>query len=377
MDIKIKFNDLPQQYKKIKNEVIKSFNNIHKNSDYINGYEVKNFEKKFKNYLGDKHVITCGNGTDALQIAIMSLNLKPGDEVILPSFAYVSIIEVVCLLGLVPVLIDVDLFSFNINPQNIKKAISSKTKLIIPVHLFGQNSDMESIMNIAKENNIFVIEDAAQSVNCLNIFSNNKKYISGTIGDIGCISFFPTKNLSCFGDGGALITNNSNLAKKIAMIKNHGQSIKYFHEIIGVNSRLDTLQASVLNIKLNYLKEENLKRKKNASVYNQKLASIKNIVLPKQSLYSEHIYHQYTIRVKKNKRNLLQNKLRIKNIPTIIYYPLPLHLQKAFKVSSIKVGALNVSTQLCKEVLSLPIHPYLTTNQINFVIKCIKEIFHE
>jgi len=218
MSIEVKFNDLPKQYQKIRNELTKSFINIHKKGDYINGYEVVKFEKKLQRYLNVKHVITCGNGTDALQIAIMSLNLKQGDEVIIPAFSYVSVIEVVCILGLVPVLVDIDPLTFNLDPKKIKEALSSKTKLIIPVHLFGQNSDMESIMNIAKKSNIFVIEDVAQSINSSITFSNKKKYNSGTIGNIGCVSFFPTKNLSCYGDGGAIITNNSSLAKKISMI---------------------------------------------------------------------------------------------------------------------------------------------------------------
>tara|TARA_Y100000294_G_C8524757_1_gene324410 strand:- start:31 stop:1164 length:1134 start_codon:yes stop_codon:yes gene_type:complete len=377
MSIEVKFNDLARQYKKIKNEVSKSFTDIHKRGDYINGNEVARFEKKLQQYLNVKYVITCGNGTDALQIAIMSLNLKQGDEVIIPAFSYVSVIEVVCILGLAPVLVDIDPLTFNLDPKKIEGALSSKTKLIIPVHLFGQNSDMESIMNIAKKNNIFVIEDVAQSINASITFSNKKKYNSGTIGNIGCFSFFPTKNLSCYGDGGAIITNNSSLAKKISMIKNHGQTKKYFHNMIGMNSRLDTLQAAILNIKLKYLNKENLRRKKNASIYNKKLPFIKGIIIPIKSNFSEHIYHQYTIRVKNKKRDLLKKRLSIKNISTFVYYPLPFHLQKAFQKLIRKVGTLNISTQLCKEVLSLPIHPWLTNSQINYVIKCIKEILDE
>jgi len=374
MSNNIKFIDLPLQYNKIKKDVIKSFNIIHKNADYINGYEVLKFEKKLKNFLNVKHVISCGNCTDALKIAILSLNLKPKDEVILPAFTYVSVIEVVCLLNLVPVLVDVDLSTFNLDPKQIEKALSPKTKLIIPVHLFGHNADMEEIIKIAKKNRIYIIEDAAQSFNSSLIFSDKKKYKSGTVGDIGCFSFFPTKNFSCYGDGGAIITNSNALAKKIRMIKNHGQLKKNVHEILGINSRLDTLQAAVLNIKLKYLKNENLKRKKNASIYNKKLALIKDIVLPSKYFFSDHIYHQYTIRVNKRKRDLLKKKLSIKNIPTFIYYPLPLHLQKAYRKSIKKTGPLYISSKLCKEVLSLPIHPWLSNNQINYISKSIKEI---
>jgi len=376
MNKKIPFNDLNRSFKLIKKRYLKKLLKIHKNSNYINGKEVSNFEKKIAKFLDVKYVISCGNGTDALMLSIFSLNLKKNDEVIIPAFSYISVIEVVLFLGLKPVLVDVNLETFNIDINELTKAINFKTKLIIPVHLFGNNCNMQEIIKIAKKNNIYIIEDAAQSISS-KITINNRKLNSGTLGNIGCTSFFPTKNLGCFGDGGAVITNNKKIADKIKMLRNHGQEKKYFHKIIGFNSRLDTIQALVLSLKINYLKGENKIRKKIALKYDNELKNIKQISIPKKNEFSEHIYHQYSIRITNGKRNALKSFLEKKGISTIIYYPLPFQSQKAYKSKVKKIGQLRNSSIICKQILSLPVYPYLRTDELMYIIKSIKEFFNE
>ena len=308
MSFKVKFNDLLLEHKQIDKELKKKLNKIFNISAFIGGDEIIKLEKSLSKLLNVKNVITCNSGTDALQIALMSLNLKKGDEVIIPSFSYISAIEVVALLGLTPRLIDIDSNTFNIDINELENAITSKTKVVIPVHLFGQNSNMHKIISIAKKYKIKIIEDSAQSINS-KYRINKKIFKSGTMGDIGCISFFPTKNLGCYGDGGAILTNNNKLAKKIRMIKNHGQSKKYIHDMIGVNSRLDNIQATIINLKLKYFENNNSNRKKIADIYFESLNNIKEINLPKTEKYSEHIYHQFTIIVKNGKRDALKKKL--------------------------------------------------------------------
>ena len=372
----IKFNDLFKEYSLIKKSLGVKLDTLFKNSDYINGKEVKLFEENLKKLTKSKFAISCGNGTDALQISLMSLNLKRNDEVIMPAFSYISIIETVVLLGLKPVLVDVNYDTFLMNEKEIENKITSKTKVIVPVHLFGQNCYMEKIKNIAKKYSLFIIEDSAQSI-ASNYNFKNKKIQSGNIGDLGCFSFFPTKNMGCYGDGGAIITNNSKLFERIVMIKNHGQKQKYRHDLVGVNSRLDTLQACVLNSKFQLLRKSNSLRKRNAKHYYSLLKDEKGIILPKRVDHSDHIYHQFTIKVKNNKRDFVKNELQKIGIPTIIYYPFTMNSHKAYQRYFKKNKNYHVSKLLCNEVLSLPIHPYLNKNNIKFISNKIINILND
>jgi len=372
----IQMVDLKTQYNKIKNELDASIINVVQSSNFINGPEVSIFRKNLSSFLGGCFVIPCANGTDALQIALMALDLEPGDEVIVPSFTYAATAEVICLLKLTPVLVDVDPFSFNISIENIIKAISDKTKVIIPVHLFGQCAEMDVLINIAKKFNLFIIEDAAQALGA-TIKINNKILKAGTVGHIGCTSFFPTKNLGCYGDGGAIMTQNEELAKKIEMICNHGQISKYNHKLIGVNSRLDTIQAAVLNIKLNYFENYNIRRINSANVYDNLLQNIKEIVIPKRCEKTTHVFHQYTLKVKNGLRDELKEFLEKNGIPSMIYYPIPLHKQEAFKKLTKLIGNQDVSEKLCKEVLSIPMHTELEIKQQEFIANCISNFFNK
>lgn len=373
---RIEMVDLKSQYLKIKNEIDLSLIETIESSQFIGGSEVESFKNSLQKYLGVKHVITCANGTDALQIALMALELKPGDEVIVPAFNYISSAEVICLLGLTPIVADVDLNNFNITLDNIEKVISSKTKAIIPVHLFGQSSPMEEIIEISKKYNLYVIEDNAQALGANFYFKDRTSKKTGTIGDIGCTSFFPTKNLGCFGDGGAIFTNNSELAERIEMISKHGQSKKYYHKIIGCNSRLDSIQATILNIKLKNLNTYNLNRAKAADFYSKELIEIQGLKIPKIKEYSSHVFHQYTLRVKNNKRDQLKDYLEKQNIPSMVYYPIPLHKQEAFSKYFKKVIQLNNTELLCNEVLSLPMHSELETSTQEYIIRKIKTFFN-
>jgi dTDP-4-amino-4,6-dideoxygalactose transaminase len=341
---------------------------VARSGDYINGEAVKDFSSNLAAYTGAKYVIPCANGTDALQIALMALGLQPGDEVIVPNFAYVAAAEAVALLRLTPVPVDVDPETFNIDVQKITNSLSLKTKAIIPVHLFGQCSDMAPILKIAKENALYVIEDNAQSIGSVYTFPSGERLQAGTIGDIGTLSFFPTKNLGCYGDGGALLTNNEELAQKMQMVASHGQTTKYQHELIGCNSRLDTLQAAILDVKLPFLDEYIQARQQTAQAYNKALEARSDLYeIPKCIAASTHVYHQYTLKVKLDKRDALQQYLKKRKTPTVIYYPTPLHRQPAFR-GVIRIGSdLGETEKLCKAALSLPIHPELTEEQIRYI----------
>ena len=375
MDKKIQMVDLHGQYLKIKPEVDKGIQEVIDSCAFINGPQVKEFASELEKYSGSKHVITCANGTDALQIALMALGLKPGDEVIVPAFTYVASAEVIGLLGLTPVMVDVDPKTFNVTVENIKKAISPKTKAIIPVHLFGQSCDMEPIMKLAKEYGLYVIEDNAQAIGSVYTFSDGTKKHTGTIGNIGCTSFFPSKNLGCYGDGGAIFTDDDDLAEKLRMIANHGQKVKYHHSVIGCNSRLDTIQAVVLKAKLPHLDEYCSARKKAADYYSANLKSVEGIVVPEEIPNSTHVYHQYTLQILDRKRDALKEFLASKGIPAMIYYPLPLQKQEAFKNITRAAESLEISQKLADSVLSLPIHTELTHEEQDIIINAVKEFF--
>lgn len=368
--------DLKSQYEKIKKEVNAGIQSCLDNTAFINGPAVKEFQQEFEKYLDVKHVIPCANGTDALQIAMMALDLKPGDEIICPAFTYVATAEVIGLLGLKPVMVDVDENTFDIELNNLEKYLTPNTKAIVPVHLYGQSADMEKILEFAKKHNLFVIEDNAQAIGSDYTFSNGIVKKTGTIGHIGCTSFFPSKNLGCYGDGGALITNDDELALKVRMIANHGQAEKYYHKVLGCNSRLDTIQAAVLQVKLKHLDEYSEARNKMANYYDQHLADISDIQVPNRSENSTHVFHQYTLRVKNGKRDELQKYLGEKNIPSMIYYPLPLYKQEAFQQYVEKDFALPVTEKLCSEVISLPIHTEFDPNISDFIISEIKNFFN-
>ena len=327
--------------------------------------------------MGVKHVITCANGTDALQIAMMGLGLKPGDEVITPSFTYIATTEVIGLLGLKPVFVDCERDTFNISPKAIENAITSKTKAIVPVHLFGQSCDMKAIMQIAKKNNLFVIEDNAQAIGA-DYYAFSQPYKTGTIGNVGCTSFFPSKNLGCYGDGGALMTNDDELAVQLKMIANHGQSKKYYHDRVGCNSRLDTLQAAVLRIKLRQLDNYIANRQKAASYYDEQLSTIEGISIPYRDTDSEHVFHQYTLQLADNiNRDELIQFLKEKNIPAMVYYPVPAHQQKMFASMEVTCGDMSNTEWLTSRVVSLPMHTELSKEQQDYIINSIKEYFNK
>ncbi len=365
--------DLLGQYNKVKNEIDTAVLNVIQSSAYINGPEVKEFQKELENYLSAKHVIPCANGTDALQIAMMAIGLKQGDEVITASFTYVATAEVIALLKLTPILVDVNPGTFEIDTDAIEKAITPKTKAIVPVHLFGQCANMERVMDIAKKHNLFVIEDVAQAIGADYTFTNGKKQKAGTIGTIGCTSFFPSKNLGCYGDGGALFTNDDDLAKKIRMIANHGQSVQYVHDEIGVNSRLDSLQAAVLRIKLRQLDHYAAARNKAANYYDNAFKNVKELTTPERSKNSTHVFHQYTLKLSGVNRQKLRDYLAEKNIPSMIYYPIPLHMQKAYTNPRYKNGMFPVTEFLCNCVLSLPMHTELSDETLFYITKNVIE----
>ena len=372
---KIQMVDLQTQYQKIKNEVDMSVISIMEDATFINGPIVNTFQKNLEEFLNVKHVIPCANGTDALQIAMMSLGLKPGDEVITSNFTFAATVEVIALLNLKPVLIDVDLETFNIDCEKLEKSIGPKTKAIVPVHLFGQPADMETIMQIAKEHNLYVIEDNAQAIGAEYQFKSGIKQKAGTIGDIGTTSFFPSKNLGCFGDGGALFTNDDDLAVKIRGIVNHGMYKRYHHDVVGVNSRLDSVQAAVLNAKLPYLNSYNKSRQDSARKYSEALKNCNEIMTPILSngcvkicgSCDCHVFHQYTIRILSDRRDDLANYLSDQKIPFGIYYPIPLHKQKAYESKAYSDEDFVNTNTLCDQVISLPMHSELTDEQIDFI----------
>ncbi|MBI9065643.1 MAG: DegT/DnrJ/EryC1/StrS family aminotransferase [Salinivirgaceae bacterium] len=366
--------DLKSQYEKIKPDVDKAIQFVIDNTQFIKGDAVKEFENELATYLGVKHVIGCANGTDALQIAMMALGLKPGDEVITTNFTFIATVEVIALLGLKPILVDVYPDTYNININELKKAISPKTKAIVPVHLFGQCAHMESLMEIAKQHNLFVIEDNAQAIGADYTFSSGITKKAGTIGHIGCTSFFPSKNLGCYGDGGALFTNDDELAEQIASIVNHGMKKRYYHDRIGVNSRLDTIQAAILRIKLPKLDEYILARQEVASYYTKAFQEIAEIDTPKIDSFTSHVFHQYTMRIKGGKREALKSFLESKNVPAMIYYPVPLHTQKAF-LEFKDDRDFPITEELCNEVLSLPMHTELDEEQLTYITNSVIEFF--
>ena len=369
--------DLKTQYNNIKLEIDSAIKHVIDNTSFINGQEVNSFSNHLASYLGIKHVITCGNGTDALQIALMSLDLKPNDEIIVPAFTFIASAEVIGLLGYRPVMVDVDYNSFNVTAKNIEKAITINTKAIIPVHLFGQGCQMEAIMDIAKKYDLFVIEDNAQAIGADYKFINGKIQKLGTIGHIGCTSFFPSKNLGCYGDGGAIFTNDDHLAQKLRMICNHGMKERYHHEVLGVNSRLDTIQAAILDVKLKYLDQYCKLRYEAAKRYSYAFKDIEELITPNESYFSTHVYHQYTLKVLNGKRDELRKYLQENDIPAMVYYPIPLHKQEAFLQIAHQNGEMNVSEQLSDEVLSLPMHTELDLGTIAYIISKVLQFFNK
>jgi len=367
--------DLKSQYHQIKDQIDLAVIECIESTAFINGPAVKEFQTDLELYLGVKHVIPCANGTDSLQIAMMALELQPGDEVICPAFTYVATAEVIGLLGLTPVMVEVDPNTFNITAEHIEKAITPKTKAIVPVHLYGQCCDMEPIMQLASKYNLFVIEDNAQAIGADYTFSDGSKTKTGTIGHIGSTSFFPSKNLGCYGDGGALMTNDDHLAQKMRMIANHGQEKKYYHKVLGCNSRLDTIQAAILKVKLNYLDQYSSARNKMASYYDAVFSSINELEVPARQHNSSHVCHQYTMKVKNGKRDALQKYLAEKGIPSMIYYPLPLYKQEAFQQFVSPDFKLEITEQLCEEVLSLPVHTEINFEDMEYVCNSIQTFF--
>jgi len=373
---KIQMVDTKNQYLAIKTEVDGAIQEVLDSAAYINGKAVKDFAQNLSTYLGVEHVIPCANGTDALQIAMMALDLKPGDEIITPSFTYIATTEVVALLGLKPVFVDVDPISFCMDIESLKKAITPKTKVIVPVHLYGHAAPMEEIMAIAKANNLFVIEDNAQAIGCDYSFSNGVTKKTGTIGHIGATSFYPSKNLGAFGDGGALCTNDKALADKMTMIANHGQSARYYHDVVGCNSRLDSIQAAILNIKLKKLDTYNSARQSVAKYYSDAFASVKEIITPSSLQYSTHVYHQYTMQLIGVDRDKFIAHLAAKEIPCMIYYPVPGHLQKMFGEQKNTNWNLPITDTLTPCVCSLPVHTEMDEEQLAYIVEGVKSFFN-
>ncbi|WP_029037873.1 DegT/DnrJ/EryC1/StrS family aminotransferase [Salinimicrobium xinjiangense] len=371
---KIQMVDLKGQYEKIKDTVNSSVLEVIDTTAFINGPEVHSFQKELEDYLGVKNVIPCANGTDALQIAMMGLDLKPGDEVITADFTFAATVEVIALLQLTPVLVDVEPDTFNFDPEAIKRAITPKTKAIVPVHLFGQTANMDAIMEIAQEHNLYVIEDNAQAIGANYHFKDGSTKKAGVIGDVASTSFFPSKNLGCYGDGGAIFTNNDQLAHTIRGIVNHGMYERYHHDVVGVNSRLDSIQAAVLRAKLPKLNKYNQARQEAANKYSKAFENFEQITTPFTAGEKDtHVYHQYTIKIADGKRDALAKHLGEKGIPFGIYYPIPLHSQKAYRDDRYREEDFPVTNQLVKEVISLPMHTELDDEQIDYITSTIKE----
>ncbi len=371
----IRMVDLVAQYAEIEQEIKDALATCMQDATFINGPQVRSFAANLSTYLDDAEVLPCANGTDALQIAMMALDLKPGDEVIVPAFTYVATAEVVALLGLTPVLVDVDPDTFNTTAALIEAAITEKTRCIVPVHLFGQACDMEAIMELSKRTGIPVIEDAAQSIGARVTMTNGKSIPTGTIGDIGCTSFFPSKNLGAFGDGGAMFTRNPELAAKIRMVANHGQSRRYYHDRVGVNSRLDSMQAAILDIKLKRLDRYNDSRRAAADRYDAAFTEIEELTTPVRAPYSTHVFHQYTLKVSHGKREALREYLEAMDIPAMIYYPVALQDQKAFAGTCVVRTDLSVTNSLCESVISLPMHSELSPNIQDRIIEGVRSFF--
>ena len=367
--------DLKAQYDKIGSEIDNAIKSVLVSTAFIKGPDIKQFEEELQEYMSVKHVISCANGTDALHLAMMVLGLKPGDEVITTDFTFIATVEVVALLGLKLVIVDAEPGTFNISPEAVRKAITPKTKAIVPVHLFGQCADMESLIELAEKHHLFIIEDAAQATGADYLFKNGTTKKAGTIGHIGTTSFFPSKNLGCYGDGGALYTNDDTFARKLRSIANHGMKVRYHYDDIGVNSRLDTIQAAILRVKLKHLSKFNEARKAVADRYDKAFEGCHSISVPERSVFSSHIFHQYTIKVKNGKRDDLKKFLESKKIPSMVYYPGPIHLQKAYGYLGYKENDFPVTTILCKEVLSLPMHPEMDREQLDYITLNVLEFF--
>ena len=374
---KIQMVDLISQYQKIKPAIDSAIMNVIENAQFINGPEVSSFQSELESYLGVKHVIPCANGTDALQIALMALDLKPGDEIITPSFTYIATTEVMALLGLKPVFVEVDKDTFCIDPTVIEEAITSKTKAIVPVHLYGQAANMDAINKIAKKHNLFVIEDNAQAIGSDYYHEDGTVSKTGTISDIGCTSFFPSKNLGCYGDGGAICTNNDALAAKMRMIANHGQSQRYYHDIVGCNSRLDSIQAAVLRIKLRELDSYIIARRKVADHYDAFFSVFSQINTPVRGKESNHVFHQYTLKLEGLDRDALNVFLAIKDVPSMIYYPVPAHRQKMFSAFGSENTVLPITDWLTERVISLPIHTEMEEEQLNLICSSVAEYINQ
>jgi len=364
---KIQMVDLKTQYDKISEEIDNAIKQVIESTAFINGPKVKDFQLALENYLGVKHAIPCANGTDALQVSMMGLGLQPGDEVITTSFTFIATVEVIALLKLKPVLTDVDPDTFNISIEAIRKAITPKTKAIVPVHIFGQCCDMDAIQQIADEYGLYIIEDACQAIGSDYVNKNGEKQKAGTIGHVGCTSFFPSKNLGCYGDGGAIFTNDDALAKTFRSIVNHGMVVRYHHDTIGVNSRLDSLQAAILEIKLKYLDQYIANRIKAADYYDAAFKNQPKIKAPYRSPFTKHVFHQYTLVTHGIDRDKMQEYLQSKDIPAMIYYPVPMHIQKAYIDPRYKAGDFPVTEKLSKSVISLPMHTELDTEQLEYI----------
>lgn len=373
---KIQMVDLQTQYQRIKSEIDRNIQSVIDSASFIKGPAVQAFQEDLEVYTGAKHVIPVGNGTDALQIALMSLGLSPGDEVITPTFTFIATAEVVALLGLKPVVVDVDWDTMNISIDAIRKAITPRTRVIVPVHLFGQCADMDAIMDIAQEHSLYVIEDACQAIGAEYSSRNGSVRQAATIGHIGCTSFFPSKNLGCYGDGGAIFTNDDELAAQMRAIANHGMIIRYHHDYIGVNSRLDSIQAAVLKTKLPYLNEYIAARQRAAAFYDEAFANNPHIIIPSRAPQSTHVFHQYTLRLVNVDRDALREALANKSIPAMVYYPIPLHMQKAYQDPRYKEGDFPVAEQLAACVISLPMHTELDEEQLTYITQNVLEIIN-
>ncbi len=374
---KINMVDLKSQYEKIKPEIDAAVLEVIDSTAFINGPAVHKFQKNLEAYLGVKHVIPCANGTDALQVSMMALGLQPGDEVITTSFTFIATAEVIALLGLTPVLVDVDPDTFNIDPKAIERAVTPKTKAIVPVHLFGQAADMEAIMDIAEKYHLHIIEDNCQAIGADYFFKDGTKKKAGTISIVGCTSFFPSKNLGCYGDGGAVFTNDDDLALKLRQIVNHGMTVRYYHDMIGVNSRLDSIQAAILDIKLKHLDEYIAQRQKAAAFYDKAFANHPKLKTPARFKNSNHVFHQYTLVTTDVDRFKLVEFLTTKEVPAMIYYPVPLHLQKAYLDPRYKEGDFPVTEMLCKTVFSLPMHTELDEEQLQHITSSVLEFINQ
>lgn len=371
---KIQMVDLQSQYMRIKQEIDAGIEEVISSAAFVKGPKVTDFQHHLEAYTGAKHVIPVGNGTDALQIALMALGLKPGDEVITPTFTFIATAEVVALLGLTPVVVDVDWETMNMDSDSVRRAITPRTKAIVPVHLFGQCADMEELMAMAKEHHLYVVEDACQAIGARYTFSNGETRQAGTIGDIGCTSFFPSKNLGCYGDGGAIFTNNDELAARMRAIANHGMVVRYHHDMIGVNSRLDSIQAAVLDAKLPHLDEYIAARQEAAAYYDEAFKDCPSLLIPGRQEHSTHVFHQYTLRVTGTDRDKLREGLAERGIPAMIYYPVPLHQQKAYLDPRYKDGDFPVAEKLAACVLSLPMHTELDKKQLEYISTSVLDL---